>query len=76
MNTLGRSTWSRYLELQDKGNAFPSDYYQGEYIKDIARDIYAQHGNEFLDKEEEQVLPFFCEYACNSVLKWDKRRSC
>ena len=68
MNTLGRSTWSRYLELQDKGNAFPSDYYQGEYIKDIARDIYAQHGNEFLDKEEEQVLPFFREYASNSVL--------
>ena len=68
MNTLGRSTWSRYLELQDKGNAFPSDYYQGEYIKDIARDIYAQHGNEFLDKEEEQVLPFFREYALNSVL--------
>ena len=68
MNTLGRSTWSRYLELQDKGNAFPSDYYQGEYIKDIARDIYAQHGNEFLDKEEEQVLPFFREYARNLVL--------
>ena len=68
INTLGRSTWSRYLELQDKGNAFPSDYYQGEYIKDIARDIYAQHGNEFLDKEEEQVLPFFREYARNSVL--------
>ena len=68
MNTLGRSTWSRYLELQDKGNAFPSDYYQGEYIKDIARDIYAQHGNEFLDKEEEQVLPFFREYSRNSVL--------
>jgi len=68
INTLGRSTWSRYLELQDKGNAFPSDYYQGEYIKDIAKDIYAQHGNEFLDKEEEQVLPFFREYARNSVL--------
>ena len=68
INTLGRSTWSRYLELQDKGNAFPSDYYQGEYIKDIARDIYAQYGNEFLDKEEEQVLPFFREYARNSVL--------
>ena len=68
MNTLGRSTWSRYLELQDKGDAFPLDYYQGEYIKDIARDIYAQYGNEFLDKEEEQVFPFFREYARNSVL--------
>jgi len=68
INTLGRSTWSRYLELQDKGNAFPSDYYQGEYIKDIARDIHEQHGSVFLDKTEEEALPFFRAYALNSVL--------
>ena len=68
MNTLGRSTWSRYLELQGKGSEFPSDYYQGEYIKDIARNIFEKHGNEFLDKEEEEVLSFFREYALSSVL--------
>ena len=39
MNTLGRSTWARYLELQGRENDFPSDYYQGEYIKDIASNI-------------------------------------
>ena len=68
MNTLGRSTWSRYLELQGKGSEFPSDYYQGEYIKDIARNIFEKYGDKFLDKKEEEVLSFFREYALSSVL--------
>jgi len=68
MNTLGRSTWARYLELQGRANDFSSDYYQGDYIKDIAKDIHEQHGSEFLDKTEGEVLPFFREYALNSVL--------
>jgi len=64
----GRSTWARYLELQGRENDFPSDYYQGEYIKDIARDIHEQHGSEFLHKTEGEVLPFFREYSLNSIL--------
>ncbi|MBT7272163.1 MAG: arginine--tRNA ligase [Nitrospina sp.] len=73
MNTLGRSTWARYLELQGKINEFPADYYQGDYIKDIARDIKNKHGNEFLNKTEEQVLSFFREYALGSVLDGIKK---
>ena len=73
MNTLGRSTWTRYLELQGKVNEFPADYYQGDYIKDIARDIKNKHGNEFLNKTEEQVLSFFREYALGSVLDGIKK---
>ena len=68
MNTLGRSTWARYLELQGRENDFPSDYYQGEYIKDIARDIHEKHGSEFLHKTEGEILPFFREYSLNSIL--------
>ncbi|MBT4375426.1 MAG: arginine--tRNA ligase, partial [Nitrospina sp.] len=68
MNTLGRSTWARYLELQGRENGFPSDYYQGDYIKDIARDIHEQHGSEFFHKTEDEVLPFFREYSLNSIL--------
>ncbi|MDG1843340.1 MAG: arginine--tRNA ligase [Nitrospinaceae bacterium] len=73
MNTLGRSTWARYLELQGKVNEFPADYYQGDYIKDIARDIKNKHGNEFLNKTEEQVLSFFREYALGSFLDGIKK---
>ena len=49
MNTLGRSTWLRYLELLGGKKEFPKDYYRGEYIKDIAQSVIAQRGNEFLD---------------------------
>ncbi len=73
MNTLGRSTWARYLELQGKVNDFPADYYQGDYIKGIARDIKNKHGNDFLNKTEDQVLPFFREYALGSVLDGIKK---
>jgi len=68
MNTLGRSTWFRYRELLGKGDEFPSEYYQGEYIKDIAQEIYDKNEDKFLDKQEDQVLPFFREYALNSIL--------
>jgi arginyl-tRNA synthetase len=73
MNTLGRSTWARYLELQGKANEFPADYYQGDYIKVIARDIKNKHGDEFLNETEDQVLPFFREYALASVLDGIKK---
>jgi arginyl-tRNA synthetase len=73
MNTLGRSTWARYLELQGKANEFPADYYQGDYIKGIARDIKNKHGDEFLNETEDQVLPFFREYALASVLDGIKK---
>ena len=68
MNTLGRSTWLRYRELLGEDDEFPSDYYQGEYIKGIAQEIYEKHKDEFRNRQEDQVLQFFREYALNSVL--------
>jgi arginyl-tRNA synthetase len=46
MRVLGESVAYRYLELLGEKVEFPEDYYQGEYIKDIAKKIY----NEFKDK--------------------------
>ena len=68
MNTLGRSTWLRYRELLGETIEFPEDHYQGDYIADIAREIQAQKGNEFAGKSEEEVLPFFRQFASDSVL--------
>ncbi|HED07223.1 MAG TPA: arginine--tRNA ligase, partial [Ignavibacteria bacterium] len=39
MRVLGDSVKLRYLELLGDEIAFPEDYYQGEYIKDIAEKI-------------------------------------
>ena len=69
MNILGRSTWLRYQEIHNKSVEFPKDHYQGDYIKDIAREIIEKHGEEFLEKSQEEVLPFFRQFAAQSVLE-------
>lgn len=44
MRVLGQSVQYRYLELCGEQVEFPEDHYQGEYIGDIARDLFSQHG--------------------------------
>ncbi len=46
MRVLGDSVRLRYLEIIGGKNDFPDDYYQGEYIKEIAKKLF----NEFGDK--------------------------
>jgi arginyl-tRNA synthetase len=45
MRILGDSVRLRYLELLGDTIEFPADYYQGEYIKDIARGVQAKHAD-------------------------------
>ena len=44
MRMLGDSVRLRYLELLGEDISFPEDYYQGEYIKDIAQRVLEKHG--------------------------------
>ena len=44
MRVLGDSVRLRYLELLGDSVLFPEDYYQGEYIRDIARHLFEIHG--------------------------------
>ena len=69
MNFLGRSTWLRYRELMGETIEFPEDHYQGDYIKDIAREIIDQNGDEFLNKPEAACTPFFRKSAKDHILK-------
>ncbi|QQS37060.1 MAG: arginine--tRNA ligase [Ignavibacteriales bacterium] len=50
MRVLGDSVRLRYLELCGESQPFPEDYYQGDYIKEIARDIF----NEFADSKKNE----------------------
>ncbi len=69
MNFLGRSTWLRYRELKGEAIEFPEDHYRGDYIKDIAQEIIDQKGDEFLNKSEEECVPFFRRFAKDNILK-------
>jgi arginyl-tRNA synthetase len=44
MDILALSTWLRYLELAGVSVPFPPNAYQGEYVRDMARQIFAAHG--------------------------------
>ena len=53
MRVLGDSVKLRYLELLGQKVEFPEDYYQGEYIKDIAIKMRDEFGDELTDEKPE-----------------------
>ncbi len=56
MRVLGRSTRARYMEILGLESDFPEDGYQGEYIYDIARKLFAEKGDSLKDSED--IAPF------------------
>ena len=48
MDILALSTWLRYLELHDVAVPFPSNAYQGDYVRDMARQVQAAHGDRYV----------------------------
>jgi arginyl-tRNA synthetase len=45
MRVLGNSVYLRYRELLGDSVDFPEDFYQGQYITDIARTMVERHGD-------------------------------
>jgi arginyl-tRNA synthetase len=60
MRVLGDSVRLRYLELLGENIEFPEDYYQGEYIIEIARKIADEKGDSLRDETE---VNFFKDVA-------------
>lgn len=56
MRVLGDSVKLRYLELLGEKIEFPEDYYQGEYIKDIAKKIKNEYGDSLKEEEPEGIF--------------------
>jgi arginyl-tRNA synthetase len=54
MRVLGESVRLRYLQLLGKEIDFPEDFYQGEYIRDIARNLVDTFKNSLKDKDDSE----------------------
>ncbi|MEW5802043.1 MAG: arginine--tRNA ligase [bacterium] len=69
MEILGKSVLLRYY--QELGNDVPflEDGYQGEYIKDIARDLIREKGDVYLSMPEAQAVPLLTRIAADQILK-------
>ena len=51
MDILAVSTWLRYLDLCSPGAEhlpFPANAYQGDYVRDMARQLFAAHARRYL----------------------------
>ncbi len=48
MDILALSSWLRYLELNGILLPFPSNAYQGEYVKEMARAIFDEHSDRYI----------------------------
>jgi arginyl-tRNA synthetase len=48
MDILAVSTWLRYLENYGEIVPFPPNAYQGDYVRDMARQIMAAHGDRYI----------------------------
>ena len=56
MRVLGDSVRLRYLELCGESIAYPEDYYQGDYIKEIAGSLFKIHGNNLKEDLPEGIF--------------------
>ena len=48
MDILAVSTWLRYLELFNESVPFPPNAYQGDYVREMAEQARAAHGDRYL----------------------------
>jgi len=66
MRILGDSVRLRYLQLLGEKIEFPNDYYQGDYITDIAQQILNEKGEKL---KKESNLEIFTKKAEEEVFK-------
>ena len=71
INTLGRSVYLRWKELQGEKIEYPSDLYQGTYVRDIAQMLLT--GTYDIPREEAEAVPFMARFAADLVLAGIKK---
>ena len=69
IRTLGTSVWLRLLQKAGKDIEFPDDCYKGDYIKDLAAEIYEKEGDTLFRKTEDDALLVCAKFAAKKILK-------
>ncbi len=69
INTLGISVYLRYKALMGQNIQFPDECYQGDYIRDYAKEIIELKGKALFDQDEEQSIFFCARFAAERIIK-------
>jgi arginyl-tRNA synthetase len=73
IDILGNSIELRFKELSGEKIEYPQNYYQGDYIYDIAKKISAKGGFAFGEKKEKSKSKNFSDYGVKYILKIIKK---
>lgn len=68
MENLGLSIAARYRELFGEKVDFPEGGYPGDYVREVAEEIKRQHGDKFLDGDQDAAVKFFRQYGGDALL--------
>nr|WP_319491338.1 arginine--tRNA ligase [uncultured Desulfobacter sp.] len=68
IRTLGTSVWLRLQQMQGKTVDFPDDCYQGDYIKDLAKEVFDVQGKDLADADEKQGVEICARFAAGEIL--------
>ncbi len=74
MRVLGESVRLRYLQELGEDISFPDDHYQGEYIRDIARDLIKEFGDSLKDQPESTIFKDRAEASIFAEIKQTIKR--
>lgn len=71
MNMLAKSIYARYMQLFDKDFPFPDDGYHGDYIKQIANELFDDYAEQLKDYNDENhlIIRKFGEKWCFARIK-------
>lgn len=67
IETLGRSVYLRWKQLQGEQVEYPEDLYQGEYVREIAQLLLSQ-GTTAIPDDQEQAISFMARFASGLVM--------
>ncbi|MBS1238459.1 MAG: arginyl-tRNA synthetase [Deltaproteobacteria bacterium] len=67
IRTLGESTYLRWKELHGEETAYPKECYQGDYIKDLARQLIDNKVE--IPAEKEKAISMMAQFSGAEILK-------
>ena len=65
---LGKSVLARYRELFGRSVVFEDNYYQGDYVKEIAGGFKEREGDRLLAVDESEAVSYFTQHACREIV--------
>jgi arginyl-tRNA synthetase len=68
IRTLGRSVFLRCREMIGEAVDFPEDCYQGDYIRDLAREVIDAKGADFIRGDADAALNHCARHAADAIL--------